>query len=57
MIPEQIKISKTIASEKIFNDLNDYMIKIYYFDKKGTKKFENNIPLTSIFNSVIELHK
>mgnify|MGYP001261074686 FL=1 len=57
MIPEQIKISKTIASEKIFNDLNDYMIKIDYFDKKGTKKFENNIPLTSIFNSLIELHK
>jgi len=57
MIPEQIKISKTIAAEKIFNDLNDYMIKIDYFDKKGTKKFENNIPLKSILNPVIELHK
>ena len=57
MIPEQIKISKTISSEKIFNDLNDYMIKIDYFDRKGTKKFENNIPLKSILNPVIELHK
>ena len=57
MIPEQIKISKTIASEKIFNDLNDYMIKIDYFDKKGDKNFENNIPLTYILNPVMELPK
>ena len=57
MIPEQIKISKTIASEKIFNDLNDYMIKIDYFDKKGTKNFENSVPLMYILNPVMDLHK
>ena len=57
MIPKQIKKSKTYASQRILNDLNDYMIKIDYFDRKGTKKFENNIPLKSILNPVIELHK
>ena len=31
-----------------------YMIKIDYFDQKGTKNLESNIPLTCILNPVLE---
>ena len=55
MLPEQIKKSKTNASQQILNDLNHYIIKIDYFDKKGIKNLENNIPLTYILNPVMEL--
>ena len=57
MLPEEFKKTKTNSSQQISNDFNDYMIKIDYFDKKGTKNFENNIPLTHILNPVVELHK
>tara|TARA_B100001063_G_scaffold165250_1_gene154173 strand:+ start:125 stop:298 length:174 start_codon:yes stop_codon:yes gene_type:complete len=57
MLPEQIKKTKTNASQQRLNDFNDYMIKIDYFDKKGTKNFENNIPLTYILKPAMELHK
>lgn len=57
MLPEQNKNTKTNASQQRLNDFNHYMIKIDYFDKKGTKNFENNIPLTHILNAVVELHK
>jgi hypothetical protein len=57
MLSKQIKKTKTDASKQRLNDFNNYMIKIDYFDKKGTKNFENNIPLTLIFNPVVELHK
>ena len=57
MLTEQIKKTKTNISQQRLNNFNEYMIKIDYFDKKGTKNFENNIPLTFIFNPVVELHK
>ena len=57
MLPEQIKKTNTNASQKRLKDFNDYMIKVDYFDKKGTKNFENNIPLTCIFNPVVAVHK
>ena len=57
MLPEQNKKTKTHASQQRLNDFSDYMIKIDYFDKEGTKNFENNIPLTHILNPVMELHK
>ena len=57
MLPQQIKKSKTNASQQTLNNSNNYMIKIDYFDKKGTKNFENNIPLTYILKPAMELHK
>ena len=57
MLTEQIKNSKNNASKIKSINLNDYMIKIDYFDKKGTKNFQNNIPLMFILNPVIELSK
>ena len=41
------------TQQQILNDINEYFIKIDYFDQKGTKDFENNIPLRSIFNNKI----
>ena len=57
MLPEQIKKTKTNASQQIANELDDYIVRIDYFDKKGTKNFENNIPLTYILNPLMELDR
>ena len=57
MLPELVKKSKNDSSQQKFNNLNDCIIKIDYFDKKGTKDRENIIPLTCILNPVVELHK
>jgi|TARA_B110000003_G_C16114900_1_gene325338 hypothetical protein len=45
-------INKTISSKKMnnLNNINDYIIQIDYFDKNGTKKYNNNIPLRYVFN-------
>ena len=51
MLSEQIKKSRIDTTQQILNDINEYFIKIDYFDKQGTKNFENNIPLRCIFNS------
>ena len=51
------ELSKTITSQHILNNLNEYIIKIDYFDQKGIKDFENNIPLNHIFNANTKLPK
>ena len=51
MLPKQISDSKTVATKNILNSLNEYVVKIDYFDQEGTKNFEDNIPLKYIFNS------
>ena len=33
-----------------FSNLNNYLIQIEYYDKKGIKKIKNNIPLKNILN-------
>ena len=45
-------INKTISSKKMnnLNNINDYFIQIDYFDKNGTKKYNNNIPLKYVFD-------
>ena len=35
----------------LFNNLNDFIIQIDYFDEKGIRKRKNKIPLKYIFNS------
>ena len=52
MLLEEIKVSKTNTLKHILNNLDEYIIKIDYFDQKGFKDFENNIPLNHIFNSI-----
>ena len=34
----------------VFSNLNDYFIKIDYYDEKGIKKIKNNIPLKYVLN-------
>ena len=52
MLHKEIKVSKTNTLKHILNNLDEYIIKIDYFDQKGFKDFENNIPLNHIFNSI-----
>ena len=57
MLLKDTEVSKTNTSQHIFNNLDEYIIKIDYFDQKGFKDFENNIPLNHLFNSNIKSHK
>ena len=57
MLFKEIKVSKTNTSQHILNNSDEYMIKIDYFDQKGFKDFENNIPLNHIFNFNIKSSK
>ena len=57
MLLKEIKVSKTNTSQNVLNNLDEYIIKIDYFDQKGFKDFENNIPLNHIFNSNIKSPK
>ena len=46
------KINKNTNEKKqLFNNLNDFIIEIDYFDQRGIKKRKNRIPLRYIFNS------
>ena len=55
MLSDRIKNPKTNISKQKLEYLNDYMIKIDYFDQKGTKNLENNIPLIYILNPELKL--
>ena len=57
MLLKEIKVSKSNTSKHTLNNLDEYIIKIDYFDQKGLKDFENNIPLNHIFTSNIKLPK
>ena len=57
MLHKEVKISKTNTLKHILNNLDEYIIKIDYFDQKGFKDFENNIPLNHIFNSSLKSPK
>ena len=56
MLSEQIRNSRIDLSQQTKN-INEYVIKIDYFDQKGTKSFENKIPLKHIFNTAKILSK
>ena len=51
MLSKQTIKSRIDTQQQILDNINQYFIKIDYFDQKGTKAFENNIPLTAIFNN------
>ena len=57
MLHKEIKVSKTNTSQHILKHLDEYIIKIDYFNHKGIKDFENNIPLNHIINSSTKLPK
>ena len=46
------KTNKDTNNKKILlNNLNDFIIHIDYYDKKGIKKHKNKIPLKYILNT------
>ena len=51
MLSKQINKLRTDTQQQVLDNINEYFIKIDYFDQKGTKDFENNIPLKTIFNN------
>ena len=50
MLLSNINIFKFSKKNDLLKNINDYIIEIDYFDKKGTKKYNNNIPLKYVFN-------
>ena len=57
MLSEQIKKSRIETPLQILNNINEYFIKIDYFDEKDIKNFENNIPLKCVFDNDSNLPK
>ena len=57
MLSKQTIKSRIDTHQQILDNINEYFIKIDYFDQKGTKDFENNISLRSIFNDNTNLSK
>ena len=57
MLSEQIKKAKIDTPIQRLNNINEYFIKIDYFDQKGTKNFESNIPLKGIFYNDVSIPK
>ena len=57
MLTRQTIKSRIDTQQQILNNINEYFIKIDYFDQKVIKVFENNIPLRNIFNNNINLSK
>ncbi len=51
MLKKKTNKSRINTQQQIVDNFNEYFIKIDYFDQKGTKDFENNIPLSTIFNN------
>ena len=51
MFSKQTNKSRIDTQQQILDNINEYFIKIDYYDQKGTKDFDNNIPLKTIFNN------
>ena len=50
MLSEHTTKSRIDTHQQILNNINEYFIKIDYFDQKGKKNFENSVPLRYLFN-------
>ena len=44
---------KSPRKRSLSNNIDNYFIQIDYFDKTGTKKYNNNVPLKYVFNQKI----
>ena len=52
------KMTESTRNKKnLINNLNDFIVKIDYFDQKGIKKHKNEIPLRYILNSNKSINK
>ena len=55
MFSEQINKSRIDTQQQIIHNIDEYFLKIDYFDQKGSKNFENNIPLRTLLSNNINL--
>ena len=55
MFSKQTNKSRIYTQQQILNNINEYFIKIDYFDQKGKKNFENSVPLRRIFDNNTKL--
>ncbi len=51
MLSKHITKSRIDTQQQILNNINEYFIKIDYYDQKGKKNFEYSVPLRCIFNN------
>ena len=48
---KKLNLQNNNQEKILFNNINDYVIKIDYYDDKGSKKKKYNVPLKYIFNN------
>ena len=48
---KNLNLQNNNQKEILFNNINDYVIKIDYYDDKGSKKKKYNVPLKYILNN------
>ena len=48
---KKLNLQNNNQEKILFNNINDYVIKIDYYDDKGTKKKKYNVPLKYILNN------
>ena len=48
---KKLNIQNNNQEKFLFNNINDYVIKIDYYDDKGSKKKKYNVPLKYILNN------
>jgi hypothetical protein len=48
---KKLNLQNNNQEKILFNNINDYVIKIDYYDDKGSKKKKYNVPLKYILNN------
>ena len=48
---KKLNLQNNNQEKILFNNMNDYVIKIDYYDDKGSKKKKYNVPLKYILNN------
>ena len=48
---KKLNLQNNNEEKFLFNNINDYVIKIDYYDDKGSKKKKYNVPLKYILNN------
>jgi hypothetical protein len=48
---KKLNLQNNNQAKILFNNINDYVIKIDYYDDKGSKKKKYNVPLKYILNN------
>ena len=48
---KKLNVQNNNQEKFLFNNINDYVIKIDYYDDKGSKKKKYNVPLKYILNN------